>query len=289
MMSRPVRDPETGNLPPPEGLTFATGSRASDIALGLLQITEIEDGETHIDWSDENLIDTSSPLPAAITFDAGLSVGEAWQQLCDTGTIDIHLDPMYEPIDAPGKINRFRVVAQTNGTAAGLVRYDIAMAWDKPGHSLTGINRLVDGTRLANKVEYFAGQGGTAVPPQTDAASVTAYGEYWAQQFFPGSNNVTIIALLAVTELAIRRNGARSISFDPAPERVELALRDYGLGDYLPVWASRNLREPLGVDYDAFDEDNPGASGYQRVYVIPITVDDNGVAKVMGLLTSKEN
>jgi hypothetical protein len=289
MMSRPVRDPATGDLAGIDGLKFAAGSLASDIALGLLQITEITDGETHIDWSDSGLIEASVPLDNGITFDQGLSLGEAWQQLCATGTIDIHLLPMYEPIDAPGKINRFQVVAQTAGTAAGPVRYNIVMGWDKGGRSLMGINRLVDGTRLANEVQFFAGQGGVPVPLQSDAASITANGEYWAQQFFPGTHDRTLVALLAVTELAIRRNGARSISLDPAPERVETPLRDWGLGDYLPVWASRNLREPLGIDYDAFDPDNPGASGYQRVYAIPMAVDNNGVARVTGVLTSKEN
>lgn len=288
MMSRPVRDPETGDLPGPNGLTFASGSLASDIALGLLQITEIEDGETHIEWYSGD-IEPSDPLPSTITFDAGLSVGEAWQQLCNTGTIDIHLDPIYEPIDLPGKINRLRIVAQSAGTAAGPILYNDIMGWDKGGRSLMGVNRLVDGTRLANKIAYFAGQGGAAVPVQTDATSVAAFGVYFAQQFFPGSNDITTIALLAVTELAIRRNGARSISLDPAPERVGLPRPHELLGSYVPVWASRNLREPLGIDYDAFDADNPGASGYQRIYAVPVAVDNNGVTRLTGVLTSKES
>jgi hypothetical protein len=151
------------------------------------------------------------------------------------------------------------------------------------------VSRMVDGTRMANKVQYYAGQGGVKVPLQTDAASVADYGTYWAQQFFPGSHDRTTVALLAVAALAIRRNGIRSITVDPAPERVELALRDYREGDYLPIWASRNLREPIGVDYDTFDPDFPGACGYQRVYVIPIELDDNGVERVRGLVVSKDS
>ncbi len=289
MMNRPIRQPDPPyDLPEVDGLKFPPGSRASDIALTLLETTQAVEGETHIDFSDSGLIEASTPLTYGIKFDAGLSVGEAWQQLCGTGTIDIHLDPMYEPISAPGKVCQFRVVAQTSGTAAGPVVYDAVMAWDGPGHSLTSISRLIDGTRLANRVQYFAGQGGLPVPLQSDAASITEYGEYWAQQFFPGTQDRILVALIAVADLAIRRNGARSISFDPAPERSDLELLTYNLGDYLPVWASRNLREPLMVDYDSFDADNPGASGYQRVYVIPIAIDDAGVSKVTGILTASE-
>jgi hypothetical protein len=288
LMSRPIRSSDLG-LPDIDGLKFPDQSRASDIAVALLSLTDLVDGETHIDFSDSGLIEDSTPLDGGITFDRSLSVGEAWTQLCDTGTIDIHLDPIYDPHGRPTKCVELRIVAQTEGTAAGPVLYDIVMAWDLPGHSLMGINRLVDGTRLANRVLYFAGQGGVPAPLQSDAASIAAYGEYWTQQSFPGTHDRTTIALLALTELLIRRNGSRSIQFDPAPERVEQPIKDYNLGDYLPVWASRNLREPLGVDYDAFDPDNPGASGYQRIYAIPMNVDDNGVTVVQGIITSKEN
>ncbi len=277
LMSRPIRSSDLG-LPDIDGLKFPDQSRASDIALELLQLTDLVDGETHIDFSDTGLIADSTPLDGGITFDRSLSVGEAWTQLCDTGTIDIHLDPIYDPHGRPTKCVELRIVAQTEGTAAGPVLYDLVMSWDGPGHSLMGI-----------KVLYFAGQGGVPAPLQQDAASIAAYGQYWSQQSFPGSHDRTTIALLALTELLIRRDGARSIQFDPAPERVEQPFKDYNLGDYLPVWASRNLREPLGVDYDAFDPDNPGASGYQRIYAIPMDVDDNGVTRVTGLITSKEN
>ncbi len=286
MMSRPVRDPDTGALPGVDGLKFPDGALGSDIALALLETTQAVEGETHI------LFDTvfdSSPLVGGITFDQGTSVGEAWQQLCNTGTMDITLQPIYDPTVSPGKVCYFNVWPLNEGEAAGNILYDIVMAWDLPGHSLMTINRLVDGTRLANQIQFFAGQGGVPVNLQSDSASVAAYGSYYSQQFFPGTQDRRLVTLLALAELEARKNGGRSITFDPAPERVEQPFKDYNLRDYLPVWASRNLREPLGVDYDSFDANNPGASGYQRIYAIPLNVDDNGVATVTGLLTSKEN
>jgi hypothetical protein len=283
MMSRPVRDPDSSELPGVDGLKFPPGSRANDIALALLETTQIVEGETHIDFSDGGLIDNTDPLPYGIKFDEGTMVGEAWQQLCATGTIDITLPPLYDPVNFPGKVVQF-----ATSPRAGQVRYNAVMAWDKGSHSLSGLSRMVDGTRLADRVLFFAGQGGVPVPLQSDAASIAAHGEYWAQQFFPGTHDRNLVELLALAELQIRKNGARSLSFDPAPERSKMVLRDYGIGDYLPVWASKNLREPLGVDYDNYDADFPGASGYQRAYAIPVAVDDNGVARVRGILTSSE-
>lgn len=293
LMSRPLHfpsGPHFGELPPIDGIKFNAkdSPRASDIALAFLSMTDLLEGETHIDFSDTSLLPDSSILTNGITFTEGLSVGEAWQQLCDTGTIDIHLDPMYEPNFAPNKVCRLRFVPQEDGVAAGPIRYGTVMAWDLPGHSLTNVSRMVDGTRLANRIAFFAGEGGVAIPVQSDAASIAAYGEYWAQQFFPDTHDRVKVALLAVAELAIRRDGARSISFVPTPERTELPLRDYDLGDFVPVWASRNLREPIGIDYDTFDANNPGGSGYQRIYAIPVDIDDNGVARVRGILTSRD-
>lgn len=280
LMSRPVRDPDTGLLPGPDGLLFPDGTRASDIAVDLLGATEAVDGETFIDTSVGGLITATDPISGAFSLDRGLSVGEAWQQLVETGTIDIVLIPIYEPITKPGKVVQLKISPQ-----AGAVRHDAVMGWDSPPRSLQNISRLVDGTRLANRVQYYAGQGGSPVALQSDAASIAAYGEYWTQQFFPGTNNAALVELLGLTEVLIRRNGQRNISFDPAPERSALALRDYGLADYLPTWASKNLREPMAVDYDEAD---PSAAGYQRVYTIPIDLDDNGTERVRGLMTSKD-
>ncbi len=283
MMSRPVRNPDTDALPGVDGLKFPPDSRASDIALALLVTSEANEGESHIDFSDLGLVDDTAPLPYGIKFDQGSTVGDAWQQLVDTGTIDIVLTPMYEPITAPGKVVRFN----TN-PSYGSIRYSATMGWDTAGHGVAQMSRMVDGTRLANRVRNYAGQGGLPVPLQSDAASIALYGIYYAQQFFPGTLDRQRVELLALADLQIRKDGARSITLDVAPERSLLAVRDYWLGDYVGVWASMNLRDPLGVDYDTFDPDFPYASGYQRIYAIPMSVDDNGVSRVTGMVTSRD-
>jgi hypothetical protein len=283
MMSRPVRDPATDALPGVDGLKFPPDSRASDIALALLVTSENNEGESHIDFSDLARVDDTDPLPYGIKFDQGSSVGDAWQQLVDTGTIDIVLTPMYEPIDAPGKVVRFNT-----SPSYGSTRYDAVMGWDTAGHGVAQMSRMVDGTRLANRIIYYAGQGGIPTPLQADATSIAQYGKYYAQQFFPGTLDRQRVELLAFADLQIRKDGARSITLDVAPERSLLAVRDYWLGDYVPVWASRNLRDPLGIDYDTFDPDFPYASGYQRIYAIPLSVDDNGVTRVNAMVTSRD-
>ncbi len=283
LMSRPVRNPDTLAIPGSDGLTFPAGTRASDIAYLLLITSEVVDGDTHIDieGTTSPLFEATDPLPDPITFPEGLSVGEAWQQLVATGTIDIVLPPLYD-ITKPGKVCEF-----ATSPLYGETRFDTVFAWDVGPHSAIGISRLVDGTRMANKVQWWS--DGKPIPLQTDAGSVTANGEWWAQQSFPSQEYAGLLEVGALAELLIRRYGSRTITFDPAPERSEVPLRDYGLGDYVAVWASRNFREPLGIESFGFDPDFPGASGYQRIQQIPITVDDNGATLVQGLSTTKEN
>ena len=254
------------------------------MALDLLLATVLVDGEVFIDFDTSSIIEETDVILGETKFDAGLSVGEAWQTLCATGTMDIVLTPIYDPVNRPGKVVELAIYKQ-----AGEIRYNAVFAWDKPGKSVTDLSRLVDGTRLANRVQFFAGQGGDPVALQSDAASIALYGEYWAQQFMVGKNTQTdLVVAMAEAQLRIRKDGERSVAFSPAPERSVLALRDYGLGDYVPLWASRNLREPLSIDYDAFDPLAPGASGYQRIYGIPIELHDNGVERVQRLLTSQD-
>ena len=282
MMSRPARNPVTGALLGEKGYTYPTGERASNIVLDMLATTEAQDGESHIDYSNLDLIDDTSMLPAPFAIEQTMSVADVWSALCDTGTIDILLDPIYDPVYRAGKVCELRL-----RQFAGVIRYDTVMGWDTGSHSVVAITRTID--RMANKVRWLSGAAAHAVTA-VDAASVAANGIYWAQQSAGGSKHQAEADLLALAEMYVRRNGERAITFTPLSDRLDYTpLRDYGLGDYVPVWASRNLREPLGVDYGSFDPDFPGAAGYQRIYAIPITVDDNGVERVEGLLTSQDS
>ena len=212
-------------------------------------------------------------LPLDINFQQGLSVGEAWQQLTNNYDCDIIITPIYDPINRPGYLGEVSVVPQ-----AGIERDNAIFAWDLPSQSLVQISRLYDGTLRANKVKFFAGQGGTAlggqsVPVQTDAASVAKFGEYWRQQFFPGQNVAGVVQLLAQAELAFSANGRQTVTISPAPERSPHPFDEYYLGDRVPVYASNRLRAVL--------------SGYQRVYGIPVTIGDDGTETVQQLLTTE--
>jgi hypothetical protein len=283
LMARPALNPD-GTFPRREGVRYKD-ARASDMAVELLANTVAIHGDVYIDASDSGLVETTDVIDGLTVFDQGLSVGEAWQQLCDTGTIDIILRPIYDPIGRPGKLCELVIRKPTTFT----VRHHAVFGWDRAGRSVTELSRLIDGTRLADKVKVYAGQGGQAdsVPVQTDATAVSKYGQYWAQIFSVVRQGQSgLAALYALAQLELRKNGERTITFTPAPERGPEAFTDYQLGDYVPLWASRAFREPLGIDFDTYDPDFPGASGYQRVFAIPIELDDNGVERVNGILTT---
>lgn len=285
LMNRPVRDPATGDLPGENGLTFKASDnwRWNEIITNLLDISLVVDGEHHIETFGTSypLVEECDIIASDVTFSQGLSLGEAWQQMVDTGYVEILLPPIYDPFGSPGKVTQIQVAPKV-----GSLKADVIMGWDIGGNTVTDISRLIDGTRLANRVAYFAGQ--VAAPIQSDAASRAAYGDYFSQQHFPDQTDVTLVAAMAFAQLTLRKNGAKTLNFGPAPERSDLVLRDYGLGDYLAVWASRNLRDPIHINYDDFDPDNPGACGYQRVFSVPIQVDNNGVTKVVGIATADE-
>lgn len=283
LYSRPARNPDTGALLGEKGLRYAAGTRASDIALDQLVTTEAQDGETHIDWSTTGLVENTVELEVPFDIQQAESVGEVWDALVETGTIDIELRAIYDAFK-PGKVCELRIKP-----FMGTTRFNTVMGWDTAGHSVIELNRAVD--RMANKVRFYSGAAAVATT-QIDATSVAANGAYWAQQILNGSDHQATADLLALAELLIRRNGERTLTYNPIADRVGYRpLLDYGLGDYLPVWASQNLREPLSIDYDAYDADPdfPGAAGYQRVYAIPINVDDNGVETVDGIVTSQDS
>lgn len=283
LFSRPCLD-DGFVLPGEEGIVY-TNERGSDIALDLISKTIATNGTVFLDITNGELHDTEVVPGPGLEFkiERGVSVGEALQRLTDTGTMDIIMSPVYDPLNRPG------IVCELNIYEFAGDRKDSAiMAWDKGRRSITSISRLLDGTQLANKIQMFAGQGGPAVTPVEDVDSVAKYGEYWSQQFLvAGKGQDALVELFAEAQALIRRDGLRSVTFDPALERAPLALRDYNLGDYLPVWASRNLRQPIAPDYDLADYD-PGFAGYLRVYAIPIEIRDDGVEQVRRILTSQD-
>lgn len=250
-----------GNLPGQQGFSFSN-TRGSNIALAFAENTDANNGSTFIDFENGVIEDTQQ---LDIVFRQGTTVGQAWQQLVATGTMDIVLTPVYDPRNRPGILAELNIYAQAGSNRPGSI-----FAWNMPSHSLTQISRMINGTRRANYVQFFAGQGGPAVTPQTDATSIATYGEYWAQQFFPLQNVNAAVEALAAEQLLLRKDGQTTVTISPAPERSPEPFLDYYLGDRVPVYASNELREAI--------------TGYQRVYGIPVEIDDNGTEMVRQLL-----
>lgn len=265
-----------GELPGQNGLSF-TNTRGNVIALDLLEWTvgagtTSVTGDAFIDYGQTGFYTPSfdaTPV-ISINFQQGISVGEAWTQLCDSGTIDIYLKPIYDPINRPGFTHELYLFEQM-----GSIRRDAIFAWDKPSRSLVGVSRQEDGSQMANVAQYYSGQGGAPVPTEVNVASIAKYGQYWSQQFFPGQNVAALVQLLALAQVRLRANGKRTLTFDPAPERSPIVFLDYFLGDEVPVYTSQRLRAAQAT--------------LERVHGIPVEIDDNGVETVRALLTADES
>lgn len=202
----------------------------------------------------------------------GTMVADAWTQLCDTGNLDIVLTPIYDT-RRPGYTHELNIYK-----LAGAEKPSAPFSWDKLSRSATTIDRMHDGTpgNFVNIVQYFVGQGGFPAPLQTNPASLGAYLAYWSQQFFPNQAVSTGAAVLAMAQqaLTLGKQGRRTTTLNPTPERSPIPFIDYDVGDRVPVNASSRLRI--------------ASAGYQRVQAIPITIDDDGIEHVDALLLSPD-
>lgn len=274
LYNRPIRN-SAGELPGEAGLSF-TATKANVIAASLLKWTIDTDGPCYIDagttYGGTSFYtgDLDDCQELDIVFERGMMVGEAWDSLVATGRIDITLDPIYDPDNRPGYC-----VQMNTSPEAGQQRPDAIFGWDKAPRSLVGITNLHDGTRRANAVQYYAGQGGDPVALQEDLVSQGKYGVYFAQQFWPGPTDAgwaVAVEALAESELRLRANGQQTVTISPAPERAPSPFTEYYLGDYVPVYSSNKMREAL--------------VGRQRVYGIPIEISDDALETVRQVLAS---
>lgn len=276
LYSRAVRNVD-GELPGEDGISW-TATKANVIAAQLLRNTIDAEGTVYVDagttYSGTAFYDGDfEDCPEVdINFPPGTMVGEAWTTLCSMAKIDIILSPLWDPANRPGylaQMNTYPLAGEEKPTAI--------FGWDKAPRSLVGVTDLEDGTQRANLVQYFAGQGGPAVTPAEDTTSQGKYGVYEALQHFPGIEGdgwTAAVEALAEAEVALRANGQRTVTISPAPERSPSPFTDYYLGDRVPVVSSNRLRKAL--------------DGYQRVYGIPVEVDDNALETVRSLLASPQ-
>jgi hypothetical protein len=217
------------------------------------------------------LIDGDVDLTMALTnyqIQQGTTVGQLLQDFVSKGLCDVTIDPVYDPVFFPGILGAINIIPR-----AGQRRNAAMFSWDKPKRNLVGLSRMRDGTRRANVVRGYGGQGGAPTPTGTDVTSQTKYGVYEEDQFFPEVTEPVTYALataLAQQEVDFRKDGLLTYTVSPAAERSPMPLRDYGLGDWMPLYWSMNFRQENTTT--------------MRVMTIPIELDDNGLEVVQNML-----
>lgn len=233
------------------------------------------EGPQYQDWGGTPFYQGTIQSCDEINFEAqqGMMVADAWNGLCTTGYFDIVLTPIYDPINRPGythELNIYRL--------AGTDRLNAVFAWDKLMRSASNADRMHSGTPgdFVNIVEYYVGQGGFPTPPQINMDSLNQYLAVWSQQFFASQSLSTGDAVLAMAQqaLTLGKQGKRTMTLVPTPERSPIPLTGYGLGDRVQVYATSNLRVE--------------ANGPQRIQGIPISVTDDGIEQISALLCSPD-
>ncbi len=291
LFDRPILN-SAGEQPGPDGLTY-TSTQVSTIVQQLLTNTIVYNGHCYVDggagaggtgfWA--GVYETGAGMAVTQTFQQGVTVGQAFQQLTALGVCDIVMAPIYDPRNRPNYLVDLSVYAE-----AGSTHDEFIFAWNLPGRSLVGLDRVLDGSVRANNIDFRAGQGGIngSAPIQTDAASTAKYGEYWATQFFPGVMGpaaVATVTSLAEQQLDLRKNGRETVTVAPAPERSPRPWQDYNLGDRVPVWASASeFRQNLGE----VGAGTTFSTQYQRIYGWTANIADDTLETIDPLLTSPE-
>lgn len=276
-------------IPGPDGLNFVdltthdwlTGDQ---IALTVLRNSILADGPCHIDagtdWGGTEFwngtIETTDPI--AVNAQAGSKVAEVWKQLEDAGNCDIVLTPVWDPINRPGYTHELSIYQ-----IAGTEQHNSIFGWDRLNRAAAAIDRMHDATpgQFFNRALGYAGQGGAPIPTSgtiDNAASISDFGVYWAQQFFTDAqiSDPTGAAVLGLIQQGLRlaKQGKRTLTITPIPERAPVPLVAYGVGDRVFAYASKRLRVV--------------SEGAQRVQSIPFAIDDDGIEHVNGLLCSPD-
>lgn len=284
---RPVMDVD-GGVPGPQGLKIILPG--NDIIGNLIAYTRDNVGPCFIDtgptYGGTAFWGTTTPAVIEtcetylLTAQQGNSVADIMTQLTTAGNLDIVLYPVYDPGNRPGITHDLAIYQ-----LAGEVKPKAVFAWDQFTRSLKHIDRMhsaVPGD-FFNTVLYYSGQGGppAAASPLVDTASVADFTTYWSQQSFPNqvSNGSALLvgnqtALLMAQALQLVKQGRRTMTVVPMPERSPVPFLDYVPGDRVPLYATNNLRVP--------------STGVQRVNSISITVEDDGVETVDTLLLSPD-
>ncbi len=285
-----------GEFPDKAGFFSFDDTQTGVIALTFLRDTIVNSGDVGIDMGDKDFASvddmpgttywghpyqavwsgrTKSKYETTTQIDTdcqqGMMVGEVWDQQVQTGTLDILLTPIYDPVNRPGMMAEISIYER-----AGVPAADAVFSWDLAGRNLKAINSVKDGTKRANTIRYYQNQGGGPVNagiPISYGPSILKYGETWHTQFFPSRNEEAILALEQL-QLDLMQDGIHTVAITPAPERMPFLFTEWWLGDTVPVFASSKLRAPI--------------AGFQRIYGIVLTVDANSYEQVPQVLVSPD-
>lgn len=211
----------------------------------------------------------------------GSMVADAWTEICNAGLCDIVLTPIYDPINRPGYTHELNIYRLAGDDLPAAV-----FGWDKMNRSTSSVDRLHDATpgNFSDVVQYYVGQGGPPAPIQINAAAVSAFGYYWATQFFPDQTipSAALVTSLAMQAITLSKQGKRTFVMNPTPERSPVPFLDYNLGDRVAVYTTKRLRVPTSDDFSS----EPVAAF--RVQAIPINITDDGIEQVQSLLVSPD-
>lgn len=229
------------------------------------------------------------PFPTIdkINFAQGISVGDAWTQLVQTGTLDILLRPVY---GVAGVCTILDLYAQ-----AGSHRPNAVFGWDMFPRELVRIDDLRDGTQIENYAQFFADN--TPATAESDSASIDKYGPYYVTKSFPAPADTDSVSLLALAEVALRKAGKQTIQIDPVPElQAPDPFVAYYLGDTVAVWGGRQLLPLGGPGGGPF---KPGSAlragvrsqsvGTHRVYGFEVDLADDLTETITNMLLSDPN
>jgi hypothetical protein len=308
-------DPTVNPMPGEQGTVFPAGTTGDEIVTELLRRTIEEDGLTYIDAGTAfggtadyaGTIDTTASFVDPIVFPRGTSVGQAWEQLVDTGTLDIVLTPIWDPLNRPGycaELNVLSLLGGDPGFGSVLTGFP-SFRWDRTGRHLVRINHLQEGRERANRIRAFSGGTGAASNPWdppghvghlgggspdleatwSDGSSSARFGESWLQQTYVRQVGAETVSRQAEDELRRRRTGARTWRLLPTPEFSPRPFQDYMPGSYLSFYHSRKLREEQWWIPNQFNDQYvfPRITGFsmdisdstlETITALDITLDD---------------
>lgn len=291
-----------GTLPGTSGVSY-NGNTGNDIViqllnnaylgiqsllstLGITGSTPLSAQNMFLNWGQSGLypagvgtIETTEAIDQ-VNFKQGSSIGDALTQLTQAGYLDIIMEPVYDQANQPGIVSQLNIF-QT----AGSQRPGAFFGWDRPGRSLVGMNRLQDGTKIANVGIGYAGQGGPAVQPAAVKSSIERYGPYWLQtQYSTDLASDANVESLMVAQVLLLQAGQQTLTIDVAPEVGPRPFLDYKLADWVPVLFSENFRQALSpVLVEASGSIPAYWTNFQRIYEIPFVIQDDGPETVTTL------